>query len=687
MYPFQEDVWPSALEPVEGLSVESLHEEALRRLDMAGSRGGVVLLTAPKAGFGKTHLLARLVERWHGRMTVLPVRLQFGESANLTRLSQASIEALRERQVARAGWSALREVSGEVVAALMHGLISEGRLACANQDQALRVLAGPVVEIFDAAGSARLIGGWVRQNREQLRAPLAALASERVSPERPLSPLWVEALLEQAVAGGAAGVASMHELAATESAGDGTAWLRLLKVVRPVAVIFDHLDALHQDAQAGIKVAALAVELAEVHHLRAVLSVNQDLWQSSFGSHLPSALEDRLSAQALSLRGLSQRDAEALVQLRLAQARVAGGEAAEFLRFLAVDRFFLGRPVGSVAARAFLRHAARQWEIFRHSVPPPAGEFEDAPVRVESVVPLMPDLSGQEAAVEVPAIFDEETTAYVKDMAQGFSGNPPAAVPPSSEARPAPAPEPKEPIAPSPDAFEKLREMLGKLRQPAVTEAAAEESAERAGAAVAVMEPPAAPEPQMAAESDALKSRFDALRVQLGDEAESQPLDFTKVGDLIRLAGRRFPLVRFSEHELAGTSGRQVMVWSLQGVEIVFGMANFSDTSYWRSVGAFVAARQVEVGTQPVKVKLVTFRSDREQSAYQAMMSGNAVPEAVAASVDPVHLDSGSMASLYAMHRIIKEAEAGVIQARPAQVMSALARELDFFWRRVTRLG
>lgn len=37
------------------------------------------------------------------------------------------------------------------------------------------------------------------------------------------------------------------------------------------------------------------------------------------------------------------------------------------------------------------------------------------------------------------------------------------------------------------------------------------------------------------------------------------------------------------------------------------------------------------------------------------------------------------------MQRMIKEAETGTINAEPAQVMSVVARELDFFWKRVTR--
>ena len=55
--------------------------------------------------------------------------------------------------------------------------------------------------------------------------------------------------------------------------------------------------------------------------------------------------------------------------------------------------------------------------------------------------------------------------------------------------------------------------------------------------------------------------------------------------------------------------------------------------------------------------------------------------------VDAIHLDTPAVAALYAMQRIIKESESGALQAAPAQVMSVLARELDFFWKRVTRAG
>jgi hypothetical protein len=169
----------------------------------------------------------------------------------------------------------------------------------------------------------------------------------------------------------------------------------------------------------------------------------------------------------------------------------------------------------------------------------------------------------------------------------------------------------------------------------------------------------------------------------------SLPLDYTKLAELIRLAGRRFPLVRFSEHELPGMTGRYAMCWSLQGMEIVFGLANFADSSYWRTLAGFAAGRLAELDVNAVegapKLKIATFKTDREQQSWAILQHSTAIPEVLRPHVDVIHLDTNSVASLYAMQRIIKESESGALQAAPAQVMSVLARELDFFWKRVTR--
>ena len=191
---------------------------------------------------------------------------------------------------------------------------------------------------------------------------------------------------------------------------------------------------------------------------------------------------------------------------------------------------------------------------------------------------------------------------------------------------------------------------------------------------------------------DTLLGRFEALRLQMGAEAESRQLDLTKLADLVHLAGKRFPLVHFDEVELPGLTGKSIARWTLKGAEILFGLSEFSDHRYWQTLALFAAGRQAEVaenaartGEPVTQFKIVAFKSDRDNAGWSQLSSSDVFPPVIREHVDAIHLDVRSIAALYAMQRMIKEASTGAIKAEPALVMSVLARELDFFWKRVTR--
>jgi hypothetical protein len=258
---------------------------------------------------------------------------------------------------------------------------------------------------------------------------------------------------------------------------------------------------------------------------------------------------------------------------------------------------------------------------------------------------------------------------------------------------------------PSADAFVKLREKLARLRRPESAVAATTLAASpfRLSEATDKVSPLTPLTPIQAAakaakkapqENDLLQQRFQSLRQQLLQEVGSQPLDHTKLAELIRLAGRRFPLVRFTEHELPELTGRYAMYWALQSVEILFGLAPFTDVAYWRTLSGFAAGRlsnlaiQTERESLPApKLKLVTFKTELDQFAWQNLINSQTIAEPLAGMTDVVQLDTGNVATLYAMQRIIKESEAGILPADPTQVMTVLARELDFFWKRITRVA
>ncbi len=766
--PFADDVCAGPFGVAENRSVPGLNGDILGQLtttiderqSSAGRAGGqpLLLLTAPRAGYGKTHLLGRLAAAANGQVVLVPLAFRLEDTIGISAVAVRGLESMARAEATREGWTKLREACAGVCATLVRRLIENGTLPCANPEQALRVLGGDPIEVFDEKGSARLIGDWVRRFEGQLRKPMTEQAMKRVPAIPTALESWVNAMLNHALDGGMSHMAVLRMLAADESNEGPVTWLRLLGLWRPVVLLVDHLDAYYRNPEAGLRIASLLLDMSEMDGVHVVLSLNQDVWQATFGHHLPSAMEDRLTASQMLLRGIGESEATTLLRLRLQHAGIPVDAGREFTNFLDVKRYFLGRPLGSVSARTFLRHAAKQWDFFQQTLSAPVmqgGVSLQTMTADEGVLPLMTEEVVESTEENQPAsdefsIFDSSTTAQMKLMAEGLA-EPTPALPQQNEAPLLPPPAvvngthlpppsavgnadtseadaaPAQFSPSSAGAFENLREMLGKLRQPSAPHSAetngshsvAERLADVLGAAAtpepavaaaaelptpsaAVAMPPAfvpssrpavtAAPPAPNAERDALLGRYEALRLQMAAEAVSLPLDFTKLADLIRLAGKRFPLVRFSEHELPGMTGRYAMCWSLQGLEVVFGLANFADGSYWRTLAGFAAGRLAELnqdahstGTSVPRLKITTFKTDREQQSWAILQHSTAFAEELKKHVDPIHLDTQNVAALYAMQRIIKEAESGALEATPAQVMSVLARELDFFWKRVTR--
>lgn len=676
-----------------------LHERVREQLYALRSSERIILLSAPRAGHGKTHLLGRVAAMMLDEAVVASLPWQTRDGATWSGTGCGIIEDL-----ARA--NQLQAVCGGVNAMLLRRLIQTGRIPSNDPAQALRVLGQNPMELFSPEGSARVIGGWFRKHFDQLCRPLAQISNlDSLSHAE----AWLRAMFEYVGKPDAESQAVLMALAAQDASQQVPRFLRLAAVYKPLVLLADHMDAFYRDPASGVALAQFALALAALPGVHVVLSMNQDLWETSFGSQLPSALEDRLNSQGVALRGLNVAEAGALVSLRLADAGVPDDARVAFLRFLDLDRYFLGRPVGSVSARALLRHAGAQWRLFVQ-----AGAL--APPSVEGAVP-----GGAPGAMPV---FDEHTDAELRQLAQSLAAEaggqkvdiahgpaapvpPPPPVsapgeseippesflpderPPAGERGPAPS-RTGSPAAPAVGGeeqrsnFQRLRQMLAKLR--VATDAVPPVSG--ASTAPRLEEPPPAARP----EGQDLKARYEELWRDLAQEGAALRMDCEALGALVRMAGRRFPVVRYDEVELPGLSGRSLPRWSLQGMEIVFGIEDFADQRFWKTVSSFVAGRVAELGALAAQaaevapqLKLVIFKGETEGAALEALLREDVIPAGVRSHVDLVHLDPRSLGQLHAMRRVIREAESGSLPSAPGAVLVALADELSFFWKRITR--
>jgi hypothetical protein len=188
-----------------------------------------------------------------------------------------------------------------------------------------------------------------------------------------------------------------------------------------------------------------------------------------------------------------------------------------------------------------------------------------------------------------------------------------------------------------------------------------------------------------------LQKRYEDLRGQFGQNGKARHMDAVAVGDLVGIAGRRFPIVRYDEVDLPGLPGHSLTRWNLQGSEIVFGVGDFGDHSYWQTVSMFLAGRvaamqaAAQVGEPATRLKLAVFKNDENAAALSALLQQNVIPPALQPMVDAVHLDARSLASIHAMREVVREAEVGSLRADSGAVTQLMAQELDFFWKRLTR--
>ncbi len=367
LQPFGRDICESWRE-AESEGHVTLHERVIEQLTALRGSERIMLLSAPRAGHGKTHLLGRVAAKL--QKDVLPATLpwQTPEGATWAATGRGLIDDLARGNL-------LQPLCGGVNAMLLRRLIQTGRIPSSDPAQALRVLGQDPMELFSATGSARVIGDWFRKHFAQLSRTLGDIAN---LDSASAAEIWLRAMFEHLEKGDAASLAELQNLAAQDAPAQVPRFLRLAAVWKPVVLIADHMDAFYRDPASGVTLARFALELAALPGVHVVLSMNQDLWDSSFGPQLPSALEDRLNARGVALRGLTEQDARAIVDLRLREAGLRDDERAAFAGFLDLERYFIGRPVGSVSPRALLRHAAAQWRVFVQS----GGGVASGPARI-----------------------------------------------------------------------------------------------------------------------------------------------------------------------------------------------------------------------------------------------------------------------------------------------------------------
>lgn len=293
-------------------------ERALKSPVEAPGRG--ILLMAPRAGFGKTHLLEQVRRGLVGSHEFLPLRPLDGRHVDPAAAIEDSLRCLTRTLPASGGLTHLDLHARHLFARGLEPLVVSGEVPCQDREAAAEALRKRPVETFDFHHPQAVTAHWTRENFEVLGPRLSLEVSRLTEGSLNQTAFWIAALFHYAVASPENPGRTGRLLQTAADGADAERFgslLALLSRLRRTVVVVDELEGVHGDPDGARRVAGfLATVRQEAPRVDLIVSINEDVWESSFVPALSGGLRDRLSELVVRLEALDDDGLIALISAR-----------------------------------------------------------------------------------------------------------------------------------------------------------------------------------------------------------------------------------------------------------------------------------------------------------------------------------------------------------------------------------
>lgn len=396
--PFTDDIFSDNLSLFPG--VLSIHQKTLSLIEGAGQRysqkgdaestvtmhGRTFLLTAPRAGYGKSHLLGRLREQLKPTVSTLDLPFDPAQSVTWPVILHSTLRQLSNQSAVRNRWNSLLEEHGQfLLSRLILSHLEAGNLKNREVPEDEGVLRTGYADLLRSDSSSKLLGWSDKMLSELSREAPVSFLSETGLTAKELG-FWTRLFLDLNK-GDQKALEPLRGLSNGEAKERLLQMLRIAVLYRPVLAIADGIDGFFSSENAGLAIAGILSEIREhVPRSIGVLSVNEDLWDSIFEKQLPSAFLDRLTGDRAPLYPISPEAAADLIRRRLSDIAVADSAKERFVERLTSDGLWIDLET-KLTPRTVLREARLLWdESYSEFFGAPAKSEED--VEDLSEVPL-----------------------------------------------------------------------------------------------------------------------------------------------------------------------------------------------------------------------------------------------------------------------------------------------------------
>lgn len=390
-----------------GPVVGSLNQTAFDDLYqlIESDEGHLISLRAPRAGYGKTMLLARLREKTEALL--VPVHLVDGLRVDGEVILEELLTRLTDLEPTSGGLTRLDLLTRRLFAHGLLPLVRSGEVPCQDKDGTVASLRDRPTEAFDFHRKDSSIARWSKDQIDHLAPRLSSALGEASGTSARDTIHWIELLFRFSVRSpkeisrisdlmdSIFGCEGRYRTGAGFLQGLGS-FLKLATLVDPVVLVLDQLDGLFDNDEAALQATSSLVAVWEsCRRLNVVISINDDVWESAFASNLPSALRDRLEDVTIRLQPLLREEACALITAR------AGQDAHEM-----IDRLDLSGD--DLYPRGVLKSARRAWSHRHEGNGIGESPYPPAPVRRATLpkafdvrrIRVQPSAAGFEARVD-----------------------------------------------------------------------------------------------------------------------------------------------------------------------------------------------------------------------------------------------------------------------------------------------
>ena len=180
-------------------TVEGINRPAFEKLSSlldvrAGGDGRVVLLRAPRAGYGKTSILQRLAADFAESHHFVRVSLVSGRTTDAVHVLEYVLQALCQVLPDSTTLTRLDLLARRILALGLEPLVASGEVPCQDREGALLALREEPAETFDFHHDRAVTAHWTKSNFEILGPRMAAELASRSGASLREASYWVELL-------------------------------------------------------------------------------------------------------------------------------------------------------------------------------------------------------------------------------------------------------------------------------------------------------------------------------------------------------------------------------------------------------------------------------------------------------------------------------------------------------------